>query len=300
MMAGQLLGYGVEEITRLMPEMEAFAEIGEYFDQPVRVYSSGMQVRLAFSVATAIRPDVLIIDEALSVGDAYFQHKSFDRIRAFRKSGTTLLIVSHDKAAIQAICDRAILINAGVLDADDVPEKVFDYYTAIVVGGREQTVTQTTTRENRTLTVSGNQDAIIEDVWIVDDSGRKVEAVLVGQEIGVCIKVSVKKYLKNLVVGCGFRDRLGQLVFGTNTSFTNQVLRDVTSGSEYVFTFKCTAALGVGAYSTTVAIQSENPVVDGKYHWMDNNLVFEVINRDKLPFAGVAWTEMNFCIDRLK
>ena len=114
-MAGQLLGLGVEEISQLMPEIEAFAEIGEYIDQPVRVYSSGMQMRLAFSVATARRPDILIVDEALSVGDAYFQHKSFDRIRQFRRAGTTLLIVSHDKQAIQSICDRAILLDGGRL-----------------------------------------------------------------------------------------------------------------------------------------------------------------------------------------
>ncbi|MDD5115021.1 MAG: ABC transporter ATP-binding protein, partial [Methylobacter sp.] len=114
-LAGQLLGMSVEEITNLMPEIEDFAEIGDYMDQPVRVYSSGMQMRVAFSIATARRPDVLIVDEALSVGDAYFQHKSFDRIREFRKQGTTLLIVSHDKSAIQSICDRAILLNAGKL-----------------------------------------------------------------------------------------------------------------------------------------------------------------------------------------
>ena len=98
-----------------MPEIEAFAEIGEYIDQPVRVYSSGMQMRLAFSVATAKRPDVLIVDEILSVGDAYFQHKSFDRIRKFSRQGTTLLIVSHDKepysqSAIEQFCSmRAVL-----------------------------------------------------------------------------------------------------------------------------------------------------------------------------------------------
>ncbi|HEY8385294.1 MAG TPA: ABC transporter ATP-binding protein, partial [Porticoccaceae bacterium] len=125
-MAGQLLGYTVEEITALMPEIEAFAEIGDYIDQPVRVYSSGMQMRLAFSVATAHRPDVLIVDEALSVGDAYFQHKSFDRIREFRRQGTTLLIVSHDKQAIQSICDRAILLNAGKIAMQGEPEAVMD------------------------------------------------------------------------------------------------------------------------------------------------------------------------------
>jgi lipopolysaccharide transport system ATP-binding protein len=121
LMAGQLLGYSTEEMNRLMPEIESFAEIGDYIEKPVRIYSSGMQMRLAFSVATAHRPDVLIIDEALSVGDAYFQHKSFDRIREFRKLGTTLLIVSHDKGAIQSICDRAILLNAGQLAMEGEP-----------------------------------------------------------------------------------------------------------------------------------------------------------------------------------
>ena len=123
-MAGQLLGFSPQEITALMPEIEAFAEIGDYIDQPVRTYSSGMQMRLAFSVATAQRPDVLIVDEALSVGDAYFQHKSFERIREFRKLGTTLLIVSHDKAAIQSICDHAVLLNAGKLAMQGEPEAV--------------------------------------------------------------------------------------------------------------------------------------------------------------------------------
>ena len=89
-MAGQLLGYTMEDLARLMPDIEAFAEIGDYIDQPVRVYSSGMMVRLAFSVATAQRPDILIVDEALSVGDTYFQHKSFDRIRSYSREGTTL------------------------------------------------------------------------------------------------------------------------------------------------------------------------------------------------------------------
>jgi lipopolysaccharide transport system ATP-binding protein len=121
-MSGQLLGIPVETLTKLMPEIEAFAEIGDYIDQPVRVYSSGMQVRLAFSVATAIRPDILIVDEALSVGDAYFQHKSFERIREFRKLGTTLLLVSHDKQAIQGICDRAILLNKGRIEMEGETE----------------------------------------------------------------------------------------------------------------------------------------------------------------------------------
>ena len=111
-MAGQLLGYSVEEIARLMPEIEAFAEIGDYIDQPVRVYSSGMQMRLAFSVATAHRPDVLIVDEALSVGDAYFQAKCYKRVAEYKEEGTTLLLVSHSPA-MREHCDRAIMLKNG-------------------------------------------------------------------------------------------------------------------------------------------------------------------------------------------
>jgi lipopolysaccharide transport system ATP-binding protein len=131
-MAGQLIGLTAAEITSLMPEIEAFAEIGDYIDMPVRVYSSGMQMRLAFSIATCKRPDILIVDEALSVGDSYFQHKSFNRIRSFGQQGTTLLIVSHDKSAIQAICSRAILLKDGAVAMQGDPETVMDFYNALI------------------------------------------------------------------------------------------------------------------------------------------------------------------------
>ena len=121
-----LMGFSRAQIDEVMADIESFAEIGDYFDQPLRIYSSGMQVRLAFAVATAFRPEILIIDEALSVGDAYFQHKSFNRIREFREAGTTLLLVSHDRAAIVSLCDRAILIDQGTVRKDGQPEEVLD------------------------------------------------------------------------------------------------------------------------------------------------------------------------------
>jgi len=126
MLAGRMQGLERDEILALMPEIEAFADIGHYIDEPVRTYSSGMFVRLAFSVATAVRPEVLIIDEALAVGDTYFQHKSFARIREFREQGTTLLFVSHDPTAIKSLCDRAILLGEGRVLMDGAPDSVLD------------------------------------------------------------------------------------------------------------------------------------------------------------------------------
>jgi lipopolysaccharide transport system ATP-binding protein len=173
-MAGQLLGMGIDEITQLMSDIEAFAEIGDYIDQPVRVYSSGMQMRLAFSVATARRPDVLIIDEALSVGDAYFQHKSFNRIREYRQQGTTLLIVSHDKASIQSICDRAILLENGRVAMEGNPEAVMDFYNAMLANRANQKITQNTTENGKLQTISGTGESQIIDVKLLETSGNEI------------------------------------------------------------------------------------------------------------------------------
>jgi len=127
-MACQLMGLHVDQINELMPAIESFAEIGDYIDQQVRVYSSGMQMRLAFSVATALRPDILIVDEALSVGDAFFQTKCYQRIIQFKEKGTTLLLVSHSVGDIVKHCERAILIKSGRIGQDGTSRLVTNLY----------------------------------------------------------------------------------------------------------------------------------------------------------------------------
>ncbi|MEX3916243.1 ABC transporter ATP-binding protein [Paraburkholderia sp. BR10872] len=291
MMAGQLLGFSVEELVGLMPEIEEFAEIGEYIDQPVRVYSSGMQVRLAFSVATARRPDVLIVDEALSVGDAYFQHKSFDRIRQFRKQGTTLLIVAHDKAAIQAICDSAILLNAGRLELEGPPEAVMDYYNAMIADRKNQEVKQETLGNGTVQTVSGSGEAVIDEVALLDDSGKVIEVVGVGQPVALRVKVKCVQSIPELVVGYMIKDRLGQTVFGTNTFHLKQVLIDLAAGQSVELHFEFMANLGVGSYSVAVALHTGDAHVSNNYQWRDRALVFDVVNIKVEDFVGVAWLQ---------
>ncbi|GAU02668.1 ABC transporter ATP-binding protein [Burkholderia stabilis] len=289
MMAGQLLGYSVDELTALMPEIEAFAEIGEYIDQPVRVYSSGMQMRLAFSVATARRPDVLIVDEALSVGDAYFQHKSFDRIREFGKQGTTLLIVAHDKAAIQAICDRAVLLNAGRLEMEGPPEAVMDYYNAMLADRENSEVRQETLDSGAVQTVSGSGEALIEDVTLVDQAGQPVEVISVGQPVALRVKVRCVQAIPELVVGYMIKDRLGQTVFGTNTYHLKQVLVDLAEGQSVELHFEFLANIGVGSYSVAVALHTGDAHLANNYQWRDHALVFNVVNIKMDDFVGVAW-----------
>lgn len=290
-MAGQLLGYTVEEITALMPEIEAFAEIGDYIDQPVRVYSSGMQMRLAFSVATAHRPDVLIVDEALSVGDAYFQHKSFDRIREFRRQGTTLLIVSHDKQAIQSICGRAILLNAGKIAMQGEPEAVMDYYNAMLADHQNQTVQQISANDGKVQTISGTGEACVSAISLVDSNGKPLEVVDVGQPVRLRVEVTANADIERLVLGYGIKDRLGQVIYGTNTHHTQQPLLDVKKGDRYLFEIAFPANLGPGTYSIQTALVSSDTHLLNNYEWRDLALVFSVVNMNKPYFAGCAWLD---------
>lgn len=297
-MAGQLIGLSVNEIISLMPEIEAFAEIGDYIDQPVRVYSSGMQMRLAFSVATAKRPDILIVDEALSVGDAYFQHKSFERIRQFRKQGTTLLIVSHDRAAIQSICDRAILLDGGRLAREGSPEEVMDFYNALIAERGNSTIAQARAEDGRMQTTSGTGEASIVDIALLDEHGAMVEMVDVGAVVTLRVKVQANVFVPRLVLGYMIKDRLGQPMYGINTHHLGVPLHDVQAGesAEYRFTFP--ANLGAGSYSVAVALTSSDTHLGNNYEWRDLALLFTVANATKPVFEGCAWLEPEVFVQR--
>ena len=297
-MAGQLLGMSVDEIRDLMPAIESFADIGEYIDQPVRVYSSGMQMRLAFSVATARRPDVLIVDEALSVGDAYFQHKSFDRIREFRKLGTTLLIVSHDRTAMQSICDHAILLDRGRLAQQGTPEQVMDYYNALLAERENSTVAQTKTAEGRTQTVSGTGEATVISIVLENAAGEPVELSNVGAAVTLHVKVKVIKPLTRLVLGYMIKDRLGQAMYGTNTHHMECAVENVAAGDVIDYRFRFPLNLGAGSYSITTALTSDETHLGNNYEWRDLALLFMVVNMNRRAFVGSSWLEPQVEITR--
>ncbi|RZT08685.1 lipopolysaccharide transport system ATP-binding protein [Duganella sp. CF402] len=297
-MAGQLLGLTVDEINTLMPDIEAFAEIGDYIDQPVRVYSSGMQMRLAFSVATARRPDVLIVDEALSVGDAYFQHKSFERIRAYRQQGTTLLIVSHDRAAMQSICDRAILLDRGRLAMQGTPEAVMDYYNALIAEREGSSVEQVRTAEGRVQTTSGSGQATVTAITLEDEAGNAKEILNVGVPVTLRVKVKVQAPLPRLVLGYMIKDRLGQQIFGTNTHHMEQPLEQLQAGDEIEYRFRFPLNLGPGSYSVTTALTSNETHLADNYEWRDLAFMFIVTNMNRRHFVGSSWMEPTVEIER--
>ena len=297
-MGGQLLGLSLEEISRLMPQIEAFAEIGEYIDQPVRTYSSGMQMRLAFSVATAQRPDILIVDEALSVGDSYFQHKSFERIRKFREAGTTLLIVSHDRYAIQTVCDRAILMDGGRVRMEGSPVDVLDYYNAMMAEHNHQVIQQKTLGDGRVTTISGSGEAAIIDVHLVNQQGRAADTVEVGEPLRLLVRIRANTELDRLVLGFLLKDRLGQAIYGINTHRLQQPLEHLAAGEEATFCFSFPARLGKGSYSVSLSLSREDSHVDKNFEWRDNALIFHVFNTAQEDFVGSSWLGATLTITR--
>jgi len=297
--AAGLMGFNPQQIQDAMADIEAFAEIGEYFDQPVRTYSSGMQMRVAFAVATAYRPEILIVDEALSVGDSYFQHKSFSRIREFQEQGTTLLIVSHDRNAIQSLCDRAILLENGAVIKDSNPEEVFDFYNAIIAEKENATVEIKKLDNGKVQTSSGTGEARIEEIALYNSKGEVADFVAVGEQVELRIKVKVYQGIETLVLGYGIKDRLGQVMYGTNTWHTEQSINAPKVGDEYFFKIVFPANFGVGGYSVVIALHDRDTHMTVNYDWRDLALVFNVINVNKIQFNGCCWNEPTIEVEAL-
>jgi lipopolysaccharide transport system ATP-binding protein len=297
-MAGQLIGLSREEIAALLPDIQAFAGLGNYFEQPLRTYSSGMQMRLAFSLATAKRPDLLIIDEALSVGDAFFQHKSFARIRQFKEQGTSLLIVSHDRSAIQAICDRAILLQAGAMVKQGAPEDVMDYYHAILADNCANTVRQIVNGEGVLQTISGSGEAVIDTVRLFDREGNAVDAIEVGTFIVLEVVVNIRVDIPRLVLGYMIKDALGQSIYGINTHRLNKTLENLRAGETIKYRIEFPANLGWGSYSIALALSSVDSHIEKNYEWRDRCLIFQVYNQTRENFIGCNWLNADITVSR--
>jgi lipopolysaccharide transport system ATP-binding protein len=284
-----LMGLSPAEIEAIIPEIEDFAEVGEYFDQPVRTYSTGMQMRVAFSVVTAIRPEILIIDEVLSVGDAYFGHKSMARIREFREHGTTLLFVSHDPGAIQSLCDRAILLEAGKLLMDGPPSEVMDYYNALISEKENDSVEVRHLARGQAQTISGTREAVVESIGLFNSAGEPVEYVNVGEPVQLRVRGYIHGDIPRLIFGYMIKDRLGQPVFGTNTHHTRQALEHLRDGQTVEYRIAFTMNFGPGSYSISTALCSSETHLVNNYEWRDFALMFTVANQNRDVFVGSAW-----------
>jgi ABC-type polysaccharide/polyol phosphate transport system ATPase subunit len=298
-MNASLLGLSKAETEKLLPEISSFAEIGEFIHQPLKMYSSGMYIRLAFATAIAVSPQILIIDEALSVGDAVFQHRCTRRIKEMQEAGTTILFVSHDPGAIRALCSRAILLNGGRVEADGTPADVLDRYQKVIMAAEAayaeaqlalvaEKLPAVAAAEVSDLTPQftyrhGNGSAEILRVDLLDASRRPVTIVETGQLVHVRVRVVFNEDLEDPVYGFVIRNRHGINLYGTNTKVQGIKPGVVRRGerTETTFTFNCWLAPDL--YSISIAVHSPTSV---SFDWMDGVLFFRVFS--DVAIEGVA------------
>ena len=278
---GEILGLSRAEIEKAMPSIEAFAEIGEFMDRPVKEYSSGMYVRLAFSTAIHVDPEILIVDEALAVGDAVFANRCVRKFQELRERKITVLFVSHDLGLVKQLSDRAILLLHGRIHAEGSPNDVINRYIGLVL---ERQAPEDRGEDRVPASFRhGDGTSEILSVAILNQRGEAVTSVASGEPITVRVRSRFHRPKSDPMVGILIRTRIGMDVYGTNTRLERAHLGDFEAGDELEVDFRIECWLTPQPYTLTVATQN----ADGSSHdWLDDALAFDVVATRAA--AGVA------------
>ncbi len=257
---GTMMGFSQKEIDAKLPEILKFADIGDYVYQPVKTYSSGMFVRLAFAVAINIEPEILIVDEALSVGDVFFQAKCYHKFEEFKKMGKTIVFVSHDLSSISKYCDRVYLLNQGNLLGEGSPKEMIDAFKRVLVGQYEirdkedMDIHIPENVLNPELLEYGTKQAEMTEFYITDDKGVKTTAVIKGTEFTIHVKVAFRDRIVAPIFAFSFKNIKGTEITGTNSMIEKAFLEPVEAGVVKEVTFKQNMSLQGGEYLLSLGV----------------------------------------------
>ncbi len=280
---GTMLGFSDKEIEERLPAILEFADIGDYVYQPVKTYSSGMFVRLAFAVAINIEPEILIVDEALSVGDVFFQAKCYHKFEEFKKMGKTIIFVSHDLSSISTYCDRVYLLNKGNLLGEGSPKEMIDAFKRVLVGqyeenGEEAESSVKTDALNPKVQEYGTRQAVIEECYVTDENGVRSTAVLKGTEFTIHMKVKVNDHIPAPIFAVSFKDSKGTEITGTNTMAEKAFLDSVEPGQVKEITFTQKMSLQGGEYLLSFGVTGYNSNNFEVYHRLYDVLNITVVS----------------------
>lgn len=255
---GTMMGFSKEEVDARLQDILDFADIGDFVYQPVKSYSSGMFVRLAFAVAINIDPEILIVDEALSVGDVFFQAKCYRKFEEFKKMGKTILFVSHDLSSISRYCDRVILLNKGVKLEEGSPKQMVDMYKQLLVGqdpakAEEKKEEQKESwsqqfQVNPNMLEYGTKLAEIVDFAVLDDKNRCTNTIEKGSSFRIRMKVVFHQDIQEPIMAYTFKDIKGTEITGTNTLFEKKSVEHSQAGDSCTVTFEQEMFLQGGEY----------------------------------------------------
>lgn len=278
---GLLIGMNPADIEDKLESIIEFSELGSYIHEPIRTYSSGMVMRLAFAISIHSEPDVFIVDEALSVGDAKFQQKCMRKITEFRQNGGSLIFVSHDLNAVKVVCDRALVLEKGELIVDSDPDTAVNTYNRLLGPDDDIAIEQEELTQDY-----GSKEASIEQAELIG-TDSKSNIVSSGEQSSIVLKLLAQKALDNLTIGMMVRDRFGQDIFGTNTFHLAEqfslAANEVTSAK-----FSFPMNLAPGKYTITLALHEGSSHAQNCYHWWDNAIEFEVAGIQGPLFVGLC------------
>lgn len=294
---GTMMGFSKKEIDERLPAILEFADIGDYVTQPVKTYSSGMFVRLAFAVAINIDPEILIVDEALSVGDVFFQAKCYHKFEEFKEMGKTIVFVSHDLSAISKYCDRVVLLNQGVKLGEGSPKEMIDAYKQVLVG-QYPTEEEKELKEaeadnanvvNPDLLEYGTKAAVISGYYLEDSNGIKASAILKGTSCTMHMIVDINEDIASPIFAFSIKNIKGVEITGTNTMFEKAFLKPVKKGDRKHITFTQNIDLQGGEYLISLGVTGYEKEEFVVYHRLYDVLNITVIS-DK---NSVGYYDMN-------
>lgn len=305
---GTMIGFSKKEIDAKMDDILNFADIGDYVYQPVKTYSSGMFVRLAFAVAINIEPEILIVDEALSVGDVFFQAKCYHKFEEFKEMGKTIVFVSHDLSSISKYCDRVVLLNQGVKLGEGSPKEMIDAYKQVLVGQYVPAADDQSLLSDKEITAAaaaaagtvkgevnpelleyGTKDAMITGYKITDDIGRETSALLKGKECTITMQVHFEHDIEAPIFAFTIKNIKGVEITGTNTMVEKAFLSPVRAGSDMEITFTQKIDLQGGEYLLSFGVTGFEKEEFQVYHRLYDVMNMTVIS-DK---DTVGYYDMN-------
>lgn len=305
---GTMIGFSKKEIDAKMDDILNFADIGDYVYQPVKTYSSGMFVRLAFAVAINIEPEILIVDEALSVGDVFFQAKCYHKFEEFKEMGKTIVFVSHDLSSISKYCDRVVLLNQGVKLGEGSPKEMIDAYKQVLVGQYVPAADDQSLLSDKEITAAaaaaagtvkgevnpelleyGTKDAMITGYKITDDTGRETSALLKGKECTITMQVHFEHDIEAPIFAFTIKNIKGVEITGTNTMVEKAFLSPVRAGSDMEITFTQKIDLQGGEYLLSFGVTGFEKEEFQVYHRL-----YDVINMTVISDKDtVGYYDMN-------
>ena len=274
-LAACILGLSREELEHRWTAIASMADLGEYLHRPMRTYSSGMTVRLAFALAASVQPEIMLIDEALAVGDLAFQQRCIDRIRQLREQGVTLILVSHDLETCKRLCDVMYVLEKGRIIQAGPSADVADWYFAYLCSRRSATSQQADRKPNLAWEKPGQ--ARIVKVECLNSDGQPVTLLHLGHHYHLRLHVQIHEAISSLIAGFYVRDRYGCEIIGSNTADRGVVFPSLRPGDRWCVDFSLNMRLRPGKYSVSVALANDARQPEYQ-HWQDHALMLEVID----------------------